>query len=149
MGEVFDLVGTENPVEIIWETNDDIYSPIRGSRCILNFYITDFSVFDDFYKTDEREYKVDVLYYNSSGDNYEDTEFHWDKIQSLYNANFGAAVFWEPYWSGFVVVDRWQEAVTTTPYPVTLEAIDGLGTLQGFKAPSPYKENFLKLEMIT
>lgn len=144
LGEVFDLVGTENPVEIIWETNDDIYSPIRGSRCILNFYITDFSVFDDFYKTDEREYKVDVLYYNSSGDNYEDTEFHWDKIQSLYNANFGAAVFWEPYWSGFVVVDRWQEAVTTTPYPVTLEAIDGLGTLQGFKAPSPYKENFFE-----
>lgn len=144
LGEVFDLVGTENPVEIIWETNDDIYSPIRGSRCILNFYITDFSVFDDFYKTDEREYKVDVLYYNSAGDNYEDTEFHWDKAQSLYNANFGAAVFWEPYWSGFIVVDRWQEAVTTTPYQVTLEAIDGLGTLQGFKAPSPYKENFFE-----
>ena len=146
LGEVFDLVGTENPVEIIWETDDNIYSPIKGSRCILNLYITDFSVFDDFYKTDEREYKVDVLYYNSAGEFYEDIEYHWDKAQTTYNADFGAAVFWESYWSGFIVVDRWQEAVTTTPFAVTLEAIDGLGTLQGFTAPSPYKENFFETD---
>jgi len=142
VGDVYNLVGTDNPVEIIWDSDDDIYSPIKGSRCKLNFYVTDFSVIDDFYKADEREYKVNVYYYSSTGGVYEDTLFKWDTTQVIYNAEFGAAVFWEPYWSGFIVVDRWQEAVTTAPYPVSLEAIDGLGTLQGFEAPNPFKNQF-------
>ena len=32
-GDVFNLIGTDNPVEVIWDSDDDIYSPIRGSRC--------------------------------------------------------------------------------------------------------------------
>ena len=143
-GDVFNLVGTSNPVEVIWDSDDDIYSPIRGSRCKLNLLITDFSEFDDFYKTDEREYRVDIYYYNSAGDVYEELELRPDLVKVNYDAEFGKALFWEPYWSGFIVVDRWQEAMTTTPYEVTLEAIDGLGTLEGFDAPGPFKNNFFE-----
>jgi hypothetical protein len=143
-GDVFNLVGTDNPVEVIWDSDDDIYSPIRGSRCKLNLLITDFSEFDDFYKTDEREYRVDIYYYNSAGDVYEELELRPDLVKINYDAEFGKALFWEPYWSGFIVVDRWQEAMTTTPYEVTLEAIDGLGTIEGFDAPSPFKNNFFE-----
>ena len=143
-GDVFNLIGTDNPVEIIWESDDDVYSPIKGSRCKLNFFITDYSVFDDFYKSDEREYKVNIYYYNSSGDAYEELEFKPESTQVNYDADFGAALFWEPYWSGFIVVDRWQEALTTSPYPVSLEAIDGLGTLDGFDAPTPFKNEFFE-----
>jgi len=143
-GDVFNLVGTGNPIEITWDSDDDIYSPIRGSRCKLNLLITDFSEFDDFYKTDEREYRLDVYYYNSAGDVYEDLEIKPDLVKINYDAQFGKSLFWESYWSGFIVVDRWQEAMTTTPYEVTLEAIDGLGTLEGFDAPSPFKNNFFE-----
>ena len=143
-GDVFNLVGTDNPVEIIWDSDDDVYSPIKGSRCKLNFFITDYSVFDDFYKSDEREYKVNIYYYNSSGDAYEELDFKPETTQVNYDADFGAALFWESYWSGFIVVDRWQEALTTSPYPVSLEAIDGLGTLSGFDAPTPFKNEFFE-----
>ena len=40
-GTVKSLVGSGNPVEIIWEGNEDIYSPIIGSRCILNLMATE------------------------------------------------------------------------------------------------------------
>ena len=52
------LVGTGSPAVIEWDSDDDIYSPIIGSRCILNLFITDASAYDEFYK-------VDVLNVNS------------------------------------------------------------------------------------
>jgi hypothetical protein len=64
----------------------------------------------------------------------------WDSINDQWQTS---AVDWDDptgqgfefYWEGFIVVDNYQEAFTTTPYPIRLIASDGLGTLEGFDAP--------------
>jgi len=59
-GSVLDLVGGENPVQIDWQSDDDIYSPIIGSTCKIQLYNTDTTNYDDFYDADEREYQVKI-----------------------------------------------------------------------------------------
>lgn len=69
-GEVFPLVGTGSPVEITWEGDDDFYEPIIGSTCTLNLLVTDSTNYDDFYRADEREYKVKISYGQTFSDYY-------------------------------------------------------------------------------
>jgi len=71
-GDVLPIVGAGNPVTITWNGKDDFYSPIIGSSCTLNFMVTDSVQYDDFYKFDEREYKVIVQYAKSEVDSYID-----------------------------------------------------------------------------
>ena len=132
---VLPIIGTGSPAVIEWDADDDIYSPIIGSRCRLNFFVTDQVVYDDFYKADEREYKVRIKYYQPAGNTYDSEAIIWNEADVLWDANIGDPVYYQPIWEGFLVVDRYQEAVLTTPYPIALEAIDGLGTLDGFDAP--------------
>jgi len=132
-GSVSDLVGTGDPVVIKWDADDDFYSPIIGSSCELNLFVTDDTNYDNWYDADEREYKVQVATGTTFG----------AKIWDLQNDNFADANFlwnegtdgYEFYWEGFLVVDRYQEAVLTKPYPIKLIASDGLGLLKGFDAP--------------
>lgn len=109
-GSVLDLVGTESPVEIIWDSDDDFYNPVIGSTCNINLFATDDTNYDDFYNADEREYKVKISYKDTS-----------DAYQT--------------YWEGWLLVDQFKEAVTTTPFGLTLTAYDGLGSLEGYTAP--------------
>ena len=109
-GTVYDLVGTNDPLQIIWEQDDDFYNPIIGSTCQINLFVTDDTNYDDFYTADEREYKVKISYKDSL-----------DAYQT--------------YWEGWLLIDQFQEAVTSTPYPITLTAYDGLGSLGGFTQP--------------
>ena len=51
---VYDLVGTQNPLQIVWEQDDDFYNPIIGSTCQINLFVTDDTNYDDFYTADER-----------------------------------------------------------------------------------------------
>ena len=134
-GETSPIIGTGRPAIIEWDAEDDVYSPIIGSRCKLSFFVTDAVQYDEFYKSDERQYKVKILYYNSYGGNWEDEVGTWDGMDVIWNAEIGEEFYYQPIWEGFLVVDRYQEAVITAPYEVNLEAIDGLGTLQGFDAP--------------
>lgn len=129
------LIGTEQPVVIEWDGDDDIYSPIIGSRCILNLFVTNQTYYDDFYNADEREYKVKVLYYTPTGANWENEEPQWEQFDANYEAGIGEDLFYQPMWEGFLVVDRFQEQILSKPFPIKLEAIDGLGTLEGFDAP--------------
>lgn len=129
------IIGTDQPCVIEWDADDDIYSPIVGSRCILNFFITDSTVYDDFYKADEREYKVKILEYTSFGSDYENEELPWEGIDQNWDGKIGSAVFYNAIWEGFIVVDRYQEAVISNPYPIQIEAIDGIGTLDSFDVP--------------
>ena len=64
-GDVLPIIGTGNPLTITWNAKEDFYSPIIGSSCTLNFMVTDSVQYDDFYKFDEREYKVVVNYAKS------------------------------------------------------------------------------------
>lgn len=109
-GSVLPIIGTGNPVAISWNNNDDFYNPIVGSDCTLNIYCTDTVSYDDFYTADEREYKVKVSYKDSSNN-------------------------YQTYWEGWLLVDQFSEAVITKPFPITLKAYDGLGSLGGFTAP--------------
>ena len=129
------LIGTQQPVVIEWDGDDDIYSPIIGSRCILNLFVTNQTFYDDFYNADEREYKVKVLFYTPTGNNWEEEEPQWEQFDANYEAGFGGDLFYQPLWEGFLVVDRFQEQILSKPFPIKLEAIDGLGTLEGFDAP--------------
>ena len=54
-GSVLSLTGAEEPVVITWDSNDNIYSPIKGSTCTINLFDTDSSAYDNFYEADERE----------------------------------------------------------------------------------------------
>jgi hypothetical protein len=132
---VTDMIGTGSPVEIEWDAEDDIYHPIIGSRCKLSFFVTDSTTYEDFYTADEREFKVKVLYYQPAGNNWEDEITKYEGGDFIWDAEIGGEIYYQPIWEGFLVVDRYQEAVNTTPYQIKLEAIDGLGTLDGFDMP--------------
>ena len=62
VGDVLPMIGGANPVTISWQSSNDFYKPIIGSKCQLSLFVTDEVSYDDFYKFDEREYKV-VVYY--------------------------------------------------------------------------------------
>ena len=59
-GDILPLVGSEDPVKIKWDGDDDFYSPIIGSTCNISLYQTDETNYDDFFNEPEREYKVEV-----------------------------------------------------------------------------------------
>lgn len=133
-GDVKTLVGTANPVVIKWDSDDDIYDPIRGSTCELNLFVTDDTDYDNWYEADEREYKVVIGVGSSLGailwdlvnSNFDSSSLGWDDT-----GNLALSTFWE----GFLVVDRYAEAFSHKPFPIKLIASDGLGTLDGFDAP--------------
>ena len=109
-GTVYDLVGTNDPVQISWDQDDNFYDPIIGSTCQINLFVTDTTNYDDFYIADEREYKIKISYKDSSNN-------------------------YQTYWQGWLLVDQFQEAVTSTPFPITLRGYDALGSLNGFTQP--------------
>lgn len=138
-GAVLPMVGTNNPVVIQWQASDDFYKPIIGSRCVLNLMVTDSVQYDDFYKFDEREYKVVVSYLKSNAEVYADRVIaDGGTVESLNCVNTlasGISTEYGAYWSGFLVVDRFIEKLQPKPFNVSFNAFDGLGTLDNFEAP--------------
>ena len=176
-GDVLPMIGGANPVQISWQSSDDFYKPIIGSKCTLSLLVTDTIQYDDFYKFDEREYKVVVSYAKSQGEIFADrvqadggTVESFECVDNVLN-NFetistyyknrvvddGGEVEslscvanaitdnnfyrWGAYWSGFLVVDRYKEKMTTPPFGITINAFDGLGTLAGFDGSLTYRNN--------
>lgn len=138
-GSVLPMVGTQSPVVIQWQASDDFYRPIIGSKCTLNLMVTDTVAYDDFYKFDEREYKVVVSYIKEDSEGYADRVMaDGGTIESLNCVNSilnNATSGYETYWSGFLVVDRFIEKLQPKPFNVSFNAFDGLGTLDNFEAP--------------
>lgn len=143
-GSVYPLTGTGKPVEIIWTGDDDIYSPIIGSRCKINLFCTPTSNYDDFYKGDEREYLVKVLKFESTGYFWEFEQVSWDVYDANWDEQTGGQNFYQPIWEGFLVVDRFKEQMIHKPFEMNLEAVDGLGTLEGFDAPFDASDDDIK-----
>ncbi len=71
-GDVKSLIGTADPVNIEWDGDDDVYSPIIGSTCTVNLFQTDDTDYDDFTQADEREYKIIVYAAQTVSDIYKD-----------------------------------------------------------------------------
>jgi len=72
IGEILPMVGGAEPVVIKWNSSDDFYKPLIGSSCKLNLIVTDEIQYDDFYRFDEREYKVKVSYSKSISETFSD-----------------------------------------------------------------------------
>jgi hypothetical protein len=135
-GAVLELIGTDNPVQISWENDDDFYNPIIGSACTLNLVVTDTITYDEFYVFDEREYKLRILdgqttdtvgtdsEWQTENDNFDDANFAWAE-----SGDFNI------YWEGWLVTDQFREQIVSTPYNLSLNATDGLGTLDSYDAP--------------
>lgn len=104
-GAVLPLVGTADPVSIKWEGDDDFYSPIIGSTCTLNLFVTNDVQYDNFYAFDEEEFQVKI-YYKDASNNY------------------------QLYWAGFIVTDSYKQALMSPPYQISVQANDGLGLLE-------------------
>lgn len=133
-GDAKALVGTDDPVRIKWDNNDDFYSPIIGSTCEINLFVTDDTDYDDWFDTDEREYRVRVLAGDISGGKiWDTTDDEWAAANFTWSD--GTDQGFEFYWEGYLVVDRYQELMQPTPFPIRLIASDGLGTLNGFQSP--------------
>jgi len=107
---VLPLIGTSEPCIVTWDSSDDFYSPIKGSTCTLNLFVTDTVSYDEFHEFDEREYQVKISYKDSSSN-------------------------YQTYWIGWLVVDTFSEAITSKPFEISLTAFDGLGSLDGFDMP--------------
>lgn len=136
-GTVYPLIGTGTPLTLKWDSEDDIYNPIIGSTCEINLFVTDDTQYDNWYEADEREYKVQISTGSSiGGKEWDLQEDPWQDANFLWNAEGDDEdAGYEFYWEGFLVVDRYTEAVQSKPYPIKLVASDGLGTLDGFDAP--------------
>ena len=182
-GDVLPMIGGANPVQISWQSTNDYYKPIIGSKCTLSLLVTDSISYDDFYKFDEREYKVVVSYAKSQGEIYLDrveadggTVESYECVDNVLNnfetisSNYENRVIedggtvesiscisetitddnfyrWGAYWSGFLVVDRYKEKLSTPPFGIKINAFDGLGTLSNFSAPIGYNNNNTPLEL--
>jgi hypothetical protein len=134
-GDVLPIIGGASPVKVEWVNDDDIYYPIIGSRCKLNFFVTDAIQYDEFFRADEREYKVRLGYYTPTDTDWNGANAEWDKADFIWNSIPGGATFFETFWEGYLLTDRYSEAIVSAPFPLQLEAVDGLGTLSGFEAP--------------
>ena len=141
-GDILPLIGRKNPVQISWQSSDDFYKPIIGSKCQLSLLVTETVQYDDFYKFDEREYKVKISYEKSLGEIlYDRVITDGGKFESIDCVDSGlinsrvTPIQWGDYWTGFLVVDRYKEKIITPPFAVTFNAFDGLGTLSNYSAP--------------
>lgn len=106
VGAVLPMVGTSTPIVITYQQDDDVYEPIIGSSANINLLVTDTVSYNDLFTPNEREFKVKLYY--------------WDGARYV------------EYWQGFVIPDSYTEQITTTPYPLSFLATDGLGGLDGY-----------------
>ena len=109
-GSVLPMVGTDNPVQIEYRGASEFYNYIIGSTCTLNLFVTDTVTYDNFWEFDNDEYQVKISYKDSLD-------------------------VYQTYWIGYLNINQFKEAITSTPYQISLQATDRLGTLDGFLAP--------------
>lgn len=167
-GEVLPMIGTGDPVQIEWESDDDFYQPIIGSSCTINLLVTDNVSYDDFFKGNEEEYRVQVYYDRYLVDSFQDRveaiATNAGRIESAkcieneltqgntISSDFTTRVLndggtidnetciaksisnsktydWQTLWEGFLYLDTYSEALATTPYEISITALDGLGLL--------------------
>jgi hypothetical protein len=102
-GTVTDVIGGASPAIIEYSDNgNDKYESIKGSKCSIELQSETNFQFLDFFSSDEREHRIDLL-----------------KEGVL-------------FWRGFILPDIYNEPFIAPKYFVSLTASDGLGTLKGY-----------------
>jgi hypothetical protein len=100
-GEVIEIQAQQNPIQINYQnTSSNKLEAIIGSEATLNLIATEDFELEDLYTENEREFLVEIF------------------------RNGGLI------WSGFIIPDGCQEAFTFAPYPISVNAVDGLGLLK-------------------
>ena len=102
--EPIKLVGGTEPISVEHIRRDNPYYPILGSAAVINLLVTDDTTYIDFNSSPSLTWEVRLKYKDTS-DNSQD------------------------YWCGYIVPEDGKEQVTTTPFPVSFTATDGLGLL--------------------
>lgn len=137
VGEVKSIVGTENPVIIKYNNDDDFYNPIIGSSCILNIKRTETVEYEEFQAFDEREFKIKINI--GTEDVQSDLASPlWETVESLWESadiTWGAGTVFTTYWEGFLVLDTHFKSIQSDPYDIQLRAMDNLGTLDAYLVP--------------
>lgn len=136
-GDILPIVGTDTPVVIRYENQDDFYNPIIGSSCTINLKTTDNVRYDEFASFNEREFKVrllagqedDTVTVNSPL--WEVANTNWNETETLW----AKGEVFETYWEGFLIFDTYIEQLISNPYDITLKAIDNVGTLDSYNVP--------------
>ena len=98
------LVGGTEPISIEHIRRDNPYDPILGSAAVLNLLVTDDTTYVDFNSSPALTWEVRLRYKDTSNND-------------------------QDYWCGYIVPEDGKEQVTTTPFPVSFTATDGLGLL--------------------
>jgi hypothetical protein len=94
-----------SPLSIEWpSTSDDLHEQnVRGSVASIGVFATTDFQYQDLFTSENLQYKVNI-----------------------YN---GSLLFW----TGWVTANAWTEPYAVIPYPITISATDGLGTLKDFE----------------
>ena len=101
LGDALEIQAQQNPIQINYQnTSSDKLEPIIGSEATLNLIATEDFQLEDLYTENEREFLVEIF-------------------------RNGSLI-----WSGFIIPDGCQEAFTFAPYPISVNAVDGLGLLK-------------------
>lgn len=106
------IIGTEEPVTVIWDSDDDIYGNFMPSRLEINLY-------------SDATKQVDIDDILSS------TAINKFKVQYWIENSIGVLV---PYWEGYISNATFQQGISSTPKTYKLIATDLLGI---FKNVSP------------
>ena len=99
------LIGTDDPIEIEYERDYDVYKPIQGSTATLNLVVTSQGQYDDFSNGNPYEYQLRLRYRDASN-------------------------VLQDYWCGLFSPLDSKEDVTTFPFGISFTAVDGLGLLE-------------------
>lgn len=102
------IIGTSEPVVLIWDNNDDIYNNIMGSRLEINLLSDDTKQID----------VADILSGTSPA-----------RYKVLYSIENSSNVL-VPYWEGYISNATFEQGISSTPKPYKLIATDLIGTFK-------------------
>ena len=102
------IIGTDEPVVVVWDNTDDIYNNIMASRCEINLYSDDVKQVDI----------DDVL------DNATPAKF---KVEFYMEDEFTTMI---KYWEGYLANATYEQRISSVPVTYQLVATDLLGTLK-------------------
>lgn len=102
------ILGTDEPVVLIWDNTEDIYNNIMASRCEINLY-----------SDDVKQVDMDDILNNTTPAKFE--------VEFLMEDEFGVMI---KYWDGYLSNASYEQRISSVPVTYQLIATDLLGTLK-------------------
>jgi hypothetical protein len=117
VGTSTELIAGPNPIMIKYESSeDDLFSPIRGSYAEIELFNLSQGQFEEFLTSNAFQYQCRIF-------------------------KNGSTLLWQ----GWIVNDRYQEPYKQVPYPSKVRFSDGLGLLKNYDVPITQTPTKVKL----